>query len=167
VAHRSRSFMREMLDKFTGLARTPTGRTPPPMANGAPTAGAASQRRVLMISHGGFISEFLSSAVGHHVANNARNCSVSVLAIARRHPNALPEFRLRVANETHHLASLVEPPKPPPPGGASPPKNPAGNGPPAKDAQESGGGGGGVGQDEVRRAHPRSTFHCNENFFAC
>jgi len=99
VAARSRSFMREMIERHVGSMRMEGG-------NRSQQERGTGQRRILVISHGGFISEFLSGAIGVHVANNARNCSVYVLGINRRHSHAFPEFHLRVANDTRHLAAL-------------------------------------------------------------
>ena len=104
VAARSRSFMRDMLEKFcngqAGDARAQGAGVPHPES----VPVGQRMRRVLMITHGGFMSEFLSSAVGG-VTNSARNCSIYVLLVRRHGPRQQPHFCLKVANETEHVSS--------------------------------------------------------------
>jgi len=71
------------------------------MGNAGATA-PVEPTRILVVTHGGFISEFLSSAVGG-VPNCAKNCSIFVLACAREHPQARAQFFLKTVNEVSHV----------------------------------------------------------------
>lgn len=114
VARRSRSFMREVLARYctnndsqgrpsSNRGNDTTGRTAP-VSNAS--ASPDEPKRILIVTHGGFISEFLSSAVGG-VPNCAKNCSYFVLACARDHPQARAQFFLKTINEVAHLAPLL------------------------------------------------------------
>jgi len=109
VARRSRSFMREILTQYcSDVQERPSshrghdnsGRSTL-MGNAGATA-PVEPKRILVVTHGGFISEFLSSAVGG-VPNCAKNCSIFVLACAREHPQARAEFFLKTVNEVSHV----------------------------------------------------------------
>ena len=69
-------------------------------------AAPLEPKRILIVTHGGFISEFLSSAVGG-VPNCAKNCSIFVLACARDHPRARTQFYLKTINEVAHVRTLA------------------------------------------------------------
>ena len=117
VANRSRSFMREMLQKYLVCcdaqgrpihrAHDPTGRMTPMSGGYACASLPVETKRVLIVTHGGFISEFLSSAVGG-VPNCAKNCSIFVLGCARDNPQAHAQFSLKSANDVEHLQPLLE-----------------------------------------------------------
>jgi broad specificity phosphatase PhoE len=109
VSQRSRSFMREVLSRyctctdqigrpFNQRGYDSTGR---PINTGY-AVGPVETKRVLIITHGGFMSEFLSLAVGG-VPNCAKNCSIFVLACARDHPQGRTQFLLKVLNEVSHV----------------------------------------------------------------
>jgi probable phosphoglycerate mutase len=61
-------------------------------------------KRILIITHGGFISEFLSLAVGG-VPNHAKNCSVFVLECSQDHSET-PQFCLKISNDVSHVRSF-------------------------------------------------------------
>ena len=114
VALRSRSFMREILARYCTTCNQngrplslricdTSGRTTPVSVGYIPQSNIEPEpKRVLIITHGGFISEFLSSAVGG-VPNCAKNCSIFVLACARDHPQARAEFFLKTINDVSHV----------------------------------------------------------------
>ena len=118
VALRSRSFMREVLHRYCTSADQhgrplshrsydSSGRTTPVSVGYTPGSinAPGEPKRVLIVTHGGFISEFLSSAVGG-VPNCAKNCSIFVLACARDHPQARAQFFLKTINEVSHVILL-------------------------------------------------------------
>jgi broad specificity phosphatase PhoE len=117
VALRSRSFMREILARYCTTCNQngrplslricdSSGRTTPVSVGYIPQSNIEPEpKRVLIITHGGFISEFLSSAVGG-VPNCAKNCSIFVLACARDHPQARAEFFLKTINDVSHVRNV-------------------------------------------------------------
>jgi fructose-2,6-bisphosphatase len=115
VASRSRSFMREILHRYcvcsdqngrplSHRGYDASGRGTPVMVSNH--AAPLEPKRILIVTHGGFISEFLSSAVGG-VPNCAKNCSIFVLACARDHPRARTQFYLKTINEVAHVRTLA------------------------------------------------------------
>ena len=118
VALRSRSFMREVLHRYctssdqhgrpsSNRGYDSTGRSTPLGVNyNAGSADAQGEpKRVLIITHGGFISEFLSSAVGG-VPNCAKNCSIFVLGCARDQPQSRAQFFLMTVNDVVHVRQI-------------------------------------------------------------
>eukprot|EP00286_Rhodomonas_abbreviata_P021714 CAMPEP_0181301480 /NCGR_PEP_ID=MMETSP1101-20121128/7448_1 /TAXON_ID=46948 /ORGANISM="Rhodomonas abbreviata, Strain Caron Lab Isolate" /LENGTH=515 /DNA_ID=CAMNT_0023406791 /DNA_START=313 /DNA_END=1857 /DNA_ORIENTATION=- len=133
VAARSRSFMRDMLDKhcictreqqlnLNKAAETAAGHTADSFSRASSThsevveadAAAADKTRadevkkILIITHGGFISEFLSAAVGG-IGNSSKNCSLSVLCIQMTHVKGPPKYWMRLINDVEHLANIDKP----------------------------------------------------------
>jgi broad specificity phosphatase PhoE len=91
VSQRAQSFLRDILSRYCTS----------PEHKGRPFAGDCN-RKILIITHGGFISEFMNLAVGG-VRNHAKNCSVFVLGCAHDHPKGNPQFSLIVSNDVSHV----------------------------------------------------------------
>jgi probable phosphoglycerate mutase len=92
VSKRAQSFLREIFSRYCTSSEH----------KGRPFAGDCN-RKILIITHGGFISEFMNLAVGG-IPNHAKNCSLFVLACAHHdHPKANPQFSLVVSNDVSHV----------------------------------------------------------------
>jgi len=117
VSQRAHSFLREILSRYCTSPQhkgRPFSHRGHDMAvvdslvdtKNSPGKGcvAGDCKRILIITHGGFISEFLSLAVGG-VPNHAKNCSVFVLECCQDHSET-PKFCLKISNDVSHVRSF-------------------------------------------------------------
>lgn len=116
VAARSRSFMKDVLERHcvltnegvNDLRRVAREHREKIGQGDQPPSEEDDVKKVLIITHGGFISEFLSSAVGG-IPNSSKNCSLSILGIKMMHPRSPPHFWLKLSNDIEHLSAIGAP----------------------------------------------------------
>eukprot|EP00960_Hanusia_phi_P077807 768744-Hanusia_phi.AAC.1 len=123
VRARARSFMKDVLQKYSFPSLNTHGSLSHRGCLSSPRNASCEQKsaspdrshaqgrhritRILIVTHGGFISEFLSSAVGG-VTNSAKNCSIFVLGVSKSYQNSQAQFFLKVTNEIDHEGSEKE-----------------------------------------------------------